>query len=196
MEGPVPRRFGTDVFQVIGGGTVAAVPKQMKRGRARAKIRADGITPFLWFDDRAEEAARFYVSKFAGSKITSVTRGAEPGSSGRRRAIGVTFHLGGQEFFALNGGPNYQLSPAFSVFVSCRDQRDVDRLWEDLSEGGEKSRCGWLVDRYGLSWQIIPSRMIRLMADRNPEKAGRVVRAMLRMTKIDLAVLERAYRRD
>jgi predicted 3-demethylubiquinone-9 3-methyltransferase (glyoxalase superfamily) len=145
-----------------------------------AKISVNGITPFLWYDDNAEEAARFYVSIFKGSKIVS----ASP--------MSVEFNLAGQDVFALNGGPHYKLTPAFSMFVSCRTQKDVDHLWETLSKGGEKSRCGWLVDKFGLSWQIIPTRLPELLGHKDPDVAQRAAQAMMKMKKIDIKALERA----
>ena len=140
------------------------------------------ITPFLWFDNQAEEAANFYVSIFKNSKVVSASR------------MSVTFQLDGQEFYALNGGPHYKLTPAISLFVSCNTQEDVDSLWKRfLDAGGSESKCGWLTDRFGLSWQIIPPQLLELMSDPDREKAGRVVQAMLAMQKIDIAALQRAY---
>jgi predicted 3-demethylubiquinone-9 3-methyltransferase (glyoxalase superfamily) len=135
------------------------------------------ITPFLWFDHNAEEAMKFYVSIFKNSKILSST----------------TFQLDGQEFFAFNGGPHFTFTPAISFFVNCETQQEVDELWEKLSEGGVKERCGWLKDKFGLSWQIIPSVLGKLLHDKDPEKSGRVRKAMLQMTKIDIEALKRAY---
>lgn len=145
------------------------------------KVAVEGVTPFLWFDGQAEEAARFYVSLFKGSKVTSVT------------PMSVTFTLAGQDFIALDGGPHYKFTPAVSLFVSCKTQRQVDELWERLSKGGRKGRCGWLEDRWGLSWQVIPTRLGELMSDEDPAKAGRVVQAMLKMRKIDVNALEKAH---
>jgi predicted 3-demethylubiquinone-9 3-methyltransferase (glyoxalase superfamily) len=139
------------------------------------------ITPFLWFDSKAEEAARFYVSLFKNSKIVDASR------------MTVTFELDGQRLIALNGGPHYSLTPAISLFVNCETQQEVDELWEKLSEGGEKSRCGWLKDKYGLSWQIIPAALRELMGDKDPEKSKRVMQAMLKMSKIDIGALKRAH---
>ncbi len=157
--------------------------KTAKRAaKAPAKIAVQGITPFLWFDDDAEEAARFYVSLFKDSKIVS----ASP--------MSVEFNLAGQDFYALNGGPVFKLTPAFSVFVTVKTQKEVDHLWETLSKGGEKSRCGWLVDRFGLSWQIIPTRLPELLGHKDPEVAQRAMKAMLKMGKIDIAALEKAAR--
>jgi predicted 3-demethylubiquinone-9 3-methyltransferase (glyoxalase superfamily) len=150
------------------------------------------IKTFLWFDDKAEEAAKFYVSIFKNSKIGEVSRYPEgsPGPVGK--VMTVDFELDGQELIALNGGPEFRFTEAISLFVNCETQAEVDELWEKLSEGGEKSQCGWLKDRYGLSWQIVPTALGRLMADKDPEKAKRVMQSMLQMSKIDIAALERA----
>ena len=137
------------------------------------------ITPFLWFDGKAEEAMKFYVSIFKNSKILSANR----------------FQLDGQEFLVLNGGPQFTFSPAVSFFVNCETQQEVDELWEKLSEGGEKGRCGWLKDKYGLSWQVIPSVLGTLLHDKDTEKSKRVTKAMLQMDKIDLGRLKQAYDR-
>ncbi len=145
------------------------------------------ITPFLWFDGQAEEAMNFYVSIFKNSKILSTA----PGPNGM--VMMGTFQLDGQEFHALNGGPMFKFTEAISLFVNCETQAEVDELWEKLSAGGEKSRCGWLKDKYGLSWQIIPTVLGKLMQDKDPEKAGRVMQAMLQMDKIDIASLQQAY---
>jgi predicted 3-demethylubiquinone-9 3-methyltransferase (glyoxalase superfamily) len=151
------------------------------------------ITPFLWFDDKAEEAMNFYVSLFKNSKVMSVSRYGEEGLGAPGKVMSATFQLEGQEFFALNGGPHYSFTPAISLFVSCETQEEVDELWEKLSEGGEKDRCGWLKDKYGLSWQIIPTALGELLGDKDPEKAGRVMQAMLQMSKIDIQALKQAY---
>jgi predicted 3-demethylubiquinone-9 3-methyltransferase (glyoxalase superfamily) len=145
------------------------------------------ITPFLWFDGKAEEAANFYVSVFKNSKVVSVS----PGPNGK--AMSATFQLDGQEFFALNGGPQFTFSPAVSFFVNCETQQEVDELWEKLSAGGKEERCGWLKDKYGLSWQIIPSVLGKLLRDKDRAKANRVMQAMLQMNKIDVARLQQAY---
>ncbi len=145
------------------------------------------ITPFLWFDGQAEEAMNFYVSLFKDARILSTT----PGPDGK--VMMGTFQLEGQEFHALNGGPLFKFSEAISLFVNCETQAEVDELWERLSAGGIKSRCGWLKDKYGLSWQIIPTALGELMRDKDPEKAGRVMQAMLKMDKLDIAALQQAY---
>ncbi|HEX6089618.1 MAG TPA: VOC family protein [Gemmatimonadales bacterium] len=144
------------------------------------------ITPFLWFDGQAEEAMHFYVSIFRNSRVVAVT----PGPDGR--ALSVSFELEGQPFHALNGGPHFTFTPAISLFVSCESQQEVDDLWEKLSDGGSQEPCGWLRDRYGLSWQIIPTALGRLMGDPDRAKAARVMNAMLQMKKIEISGLERA----
>jgi len=152
------------------------------------------ITPFLWFESHAEAAATFYTSLFKNSKITSVARYGEAGPGPKGSVMMVNFELDGQSFMALNGGPVYKLTPAISLFVNCETQAEVDELWEKLSAGGEKSRCGWLTDKYGLSWQIIPTILGKLMGDPDRKKAGQVMKAMLQMDKIDIKRLEEAYR--
>jgi predicted 3-demethylubiquinone-9 3-methyltransferase (glyoxalase superfamily) len=151
------------------------------------------ITPFLWFDDNAEEAVNLYVSLFKDSKIESVTRYGDAGPGPKGTVMMVTFQLEGQEFMALNGGPVFTFSPAISFFVDCETQEEVDRLWDKLSEGGEQQQCGWLRDRFGVTWQIMPSILGRLTGDPDPVKSQRVVQAMLQMHKLDSAVLQRAY---
>ncbi|MDX3107560.1 VOC family protein [Nonomuraea angiospora] len=144
------------------------------------------ITTFLWFDDQAEEAAGFYTSLFKDSRVLEVT----PGPTGA--AMVVTFELAGQRFIALNGGPEFKFTEAISLYVDCDSQEEVDELWAKLTEGGEESQCGWLKDRYGLSWQIIPRRLQELIGDPDPERAQRAVKAMLGMGKIDIQGLEDA----
>jgi predicted 3-demethylubiquinone-9 3-methyltransferase (glyoxalase superfamily) len=151
------------------------------------------ITPFLWFNDQAEEAMNFYVSIFKNSKVGTVTRYGEAGPGPKGSVMTATFQLEGQEFMALNGGPHFSFTPAISWFVNCETQAEVDELWEKLSAGGKKDRCGWLTDKYGLSWQIIPSTLGKLLHDKNPAQAKSVMNAMLQMTKIDIARLQRAY---
>jgi predicted 3-demethylubiquinone-9 3-methyltransferase (glyoxalase superfamily) len=160
-----------------------------------AESRVQKITPFLWFDDKAEDAVNFYVSVFQNSRVTSTSRYGETGPGPEGAVMSVNFELDGQEFFALNGGPQFAFTPAISFYVNCETQGEVDDLWEKLSEGGEKGQCGWLKDRYGLSWQIIPSVLGELLQDENAEKASRVMEAMLQMTKIDIAALKQAYER-
>jgi predicted 3-demethylubiquinone-9 3-methyltransferase (glyoxalase superfamily) len=145
------------------------------------------IVPFLWFDGKAEEAANFYVSLFKNSKIVKVM----PGPGGV--AMGVSFQLEGQDFNALNGGPQYKFTPAISLFVNCETQAEVDELWKKLGAGGREDQCGWLQDKYGLSWQIIPTALGRMLSDKNPKKANAAMQAMLQMKKLDIAGLQRAY---
>jgi predicted 3-demethylubiquinone-9 3-methyltransferase (glyoxalase superfamily) len=154
------------------------------------------ITPFLWFDSQAEEAMNFYTSIFKNSKIGSVTRYGEAGPGPKGTVMSVTFQLEGQEFFALNGGPNFTFSPAISFFVNCETQEEVDALWEKLSQGGTKRNCGWLTDKYGVSWQIIPSVLGELLHDKDAEKSTRVMRAMMQMDKIDIKGLKQAYEQE
>ena len=151
------------------------------------------ITPFLWFDDKAEEAANFYVSIFKNSKIGRISRYGEGGPRPKGTAMSVTFQLEGQEFMALNGGPQFTFTPAISLFVNCETQEEVDDLWEKVSAGGKKERCGWLKDKYGLSWQIIPSALGQMMQDKDPQRSKRVMNAMLQMDKIEIEALKQAY---
>jgi predicted 3-demethylubiquinone-9 3-methyltransferase (glyoxalase superfamily) len=150
------------------------------------------ITPFLWFDGNAEEAVNFYVSVFKNSKLVSVTRYGEAGPWPKGTVMTATFQLEGQEFQALNGGPQFKFTEAISFVVSCETQEEIDEMWEKLSEGGEKGRCGWLKDKFGLSWQVVPPILAALLQDADPEKANRVVTAMLQMDKLDIAALKRA----
>jgi predicted 3-demethylubiquinone-9 3-methyltransferase (glyoxalase superfamily) len=150
------------------------------------------ITPFLWFDDKAEEAANFYVSIFKNSKITSVGRYGDAGPGPKGSVMSVTFTLDGQDFMALNGGPLFAFTPAISLFVNCETQDEVNELWDKLCAGGEKSRCGWLKDKYGLSWQIIPTILGELLQSKDAETSKRAMQAMLKMDKIDIKALERA----
>lgn len=154
------------------------------------------ITPYLWFDSQAEEAAGFYVSLFKNSKILNVTRVENSGPQEDMTVAVVNFELDGRDFTAFNGGPFFKFNEAISLNVDCADQAEVDRLWEQLSAGGEVQQCGWLKDRFGLSWQVVPSRLVELMQDPDPVKAGRVTHAMLQMIKIDIEELEKAYRGD
>ncbi len=151
------------------------------------------ITPFLWFNDQAEEAAKYYTKIFKNSKIKSIARYGDAGPGLKGSVMTASFEIDGQEFVALNGGPIFTFTPAISFVVNCRTQTEVDRFWEKLSEGGEKGQCGWLKDKYGVSWQIVPTILEKLVADRDREKSNRVMLAMLRMTKIDIAALKEAY---
>jgi len=151
------------------------------------------ITPFLWFDNQAEEAMHFYTSIFRNSRVGKVSRYGDAGPGPKGSVMSATFQLEGQEFMALNGGPHFQFTPAISFFVNCETQAEVDELWEKLSEGGETQQCGWLKDKFGLSWQIIPSALGRMLGDKDAKKSQRVMKAMLQMTKIDVNGLQRAY---
>jgi predicted 3-demethylubiquinone-9 3-methyltransferase (glyoxalase superfamily) len=155
------------------------------------------IVPNLWFDNQAEEAVNLYVSLFKDSKIENIARYGEDGAkiSGRPNGsvMTISFQLNGQEFVALNGGPIYQFSHAISFLVNCETQQELDNLWENLSEGGEKELCGWLKDKYGVSWQIVPTILGKLIQDKDPEKAKRVMKALFQMQKIDIKALKKAY---
>ena len=151
------------------------------------------VTTFLTYAERADEAAAFYVSVFPNSRIREITRYPAGAPAPEGSVMTVTFELDGREFVALNGGPYFQFSEGISLSVDCRDQEEVDRYWEKLSEGGEKGPCGWLKDRFGVSWQVNPSILGRMLSDPDPAKAKRAMDAMLTMTKIDIAALERAY---
>ena len=150
------------------------------------------VTPFLWFDTEAEQAAAFYTSVFPNSRIVEVTHYGSAGPRAEGMVMTVAFELDGQKFVALNGGPEFSFSEAISFVVDCETQQEVDMYWETLSEGGEEGPCGWLKDRFGLSWQVVPSALPRLLTDPDTEKAQRVMAAMLEMGKIDIETLERA----
>jgi predicted 3-demethylubiquinone-9 3-methyltransferase (glyoxalase superfamily) len=150
------------------------------------------ITPFLWFDGNAEEAANFYISIFKNSKMGKISRYGDAGPGPNGSAMSVTFQIEGQEFFALNGGPQFKFTPAISFFVNCETQQEVDELWEKLSAGGRTDRCGWLQDKFGLSWQIIPTVLGQLLGDKDPQRAKRAMQAMLQMTKLDIKKLQQA----
>jgi predicted 3-demethylubiquinone-9 3-methyltransferase (glyoxalase superfamily) len=150
------------------------------------------ITPFLWFDNQAEEAANYYVSIFKNSKITTVTWYGEAGPGPKGTAMTVMFQLDGQDFIALNGGPHFKFTEAVSFSVACTTQEEVDTYWERLSAGGQEGQCGWLKDKFGLSWQVNPTILGQLLSSPDPQKAQRVMEAMLQMKKIDIAALQRA----
>jgi predicted 3-demethylubiquinone-9 3-methyltransferase (glyoxalase superfamily) len=154
------------------------------------------ITPFLWFDGKAEEAANFYVSIFRNSKILSVSRYGDAGPGPKGGVMTAAFELDGQKFVALNGGPQFAFSPAISFMVNCETQQEVDDLWEKLSAGGKEVQCGWLQDKYGLSWQVVPRVLIELLQDKNPEKKQKVMKAMMQMIKIDIKGLQQAFDQD
>ncbi len=151
------------------------------------------IVPFLWFNDNAEEAMNLYVSIFKNSKVLNVTRYGDAGPGPKGSVMSATFQLEGQDFYALNGGPHYKFTPAISLFVNCKTQEEVDALWERLSAGGEIQQCGWLQDKFGLSWQIIPTILGEMLSDKDPKKSQSVMKAMLQMKKIDIKGLQDAY---
>jgi predicted 3-demethylubiquinone-9 3-methyltransferase (glyoxalase superfamily) len=151
------------------------------------------ITTFLTFNDQAEEAAKLYTSLFKNSKIVSTTRYGEGGPGPKGSVMSVTFQLAGQDFFALNGGPSFKFAEGISLFVNCETQAEVDELWEKLSRGGAKQQCGWLTDKFGVSWQIVPSVLGTHLGDKDAAKAKRVMQAMLQMTKLDIKGLQDAY---
>jgi predicted 3-demethylubiquinone-9 3-methyltransferase (glyoxalase superfamily) len=150
------------------------------------------ITPFLWFNGNAEEAMNFYTSVFKNSKIIGVNRYGDAGPGPVGTVMTATFQLEGMEFTALNGGPEFKFNEAISFFVNCETQAEVDDLWDKLSEGGEPGQCGWLKDKFGVSWQIVPIALGQMLQDKDPRKSQNVMRAMLQMTKIDIATLRRA----
>jgi predicted 3-demethylubiquinone-9 3-methyltransferase (glyoxalase superfamily) len=151
------------------------------------------IITFLWYNDNAEEAINFYTSIFKNSHIKSINKYGKAGPGPEGSVMSATFEIEGQEFYALNGGPQFKFTPAISLFVNCNSQAEVDELWEKLSEGGEKSRCGWLVDKFGLSWQIVPTRLSELLYSKDQKKSENVMKAMMQMDKLDIAKLEEAY---
>ncbi len=158
------------------------------------------VVPCLWFDSKAEEAAKFYVSVIRNSKLGKITRYGEAAAKASGQPAGsvmtVTFTINGQEFMALNGGPQFTFSPAVSFVLPCDTQKEIDRLWDKLSEGGDKGQCGWLKDKFGVSWQIVPTALGEMLGDNNPRKAQSVMQAMLQMNKIEIAALRRAYEQE
>jgi len=150
------------------------------------------ITPFLWFDNQAEEAMNFYVSLFKNSKVGNVSRYGEGAPVPAGTVMSATFELDGQTIMALNGGPQFKFTEAISFYVDCADQAEVDHFWNKLCEGGEPGPCGWLKDKFGLSWQIIPKQLGQMLGDPNPDRSRRAMEAMLKMSKIDVAALEKA----
>jgi predicted 3-demethylubiquinone-9 3-methyltransferase (glyoxalase superfamily) len=151
------------------------------------------IAPFLWFDGQAQEAADFYVSIFKNSRIVDAKRYGEAGPGKKGSVMSVTFELDGQRFIALNGGPQFKFSPAISFFISCQNQQEVDELWDKLSAGGQTRQCGWLTDKFGVTWQIVPSALGEMLGDKNPTKVKNVMQAMFQMVKLDAARLRQAY---
>jgi len=151
------------------------------------------ITPFLWYDNNAEEAVSLYISVFKNSKITDITRYGDAGPGPKGSVMTIAFQLEGQDFIALNGGPMFKFTEAISLSVDCKTQQEVDELWEKLSAGGQPGQCGWLKDKFGLSWQIVPSALVEMLQDQDAEKSNRVMQAMMQMRKIDITRLRRAY---
>ena len=151
------------------------------------------ITPCLWFDGRAEEAAEFYTAIFKDSKVGKIARYGESGPGTPGSVMTVTFELAGQEFMGLNGGPQFHFSPAISFVVHCKNQRQVDYYWDRLIEGGAPSQCGWLTDKFGVSWQVVPTELMDLVSDSEPERSSRVMAALMKMKKLDIAALKKAY---
>ena len=158
-----------------------------------APAAAQKITTFLWFDNQAEEAINFYVSVFKNSRVGDIVRYGETGPGPKGQLMTAQFELAGQQFTALNGGPHFKFTEAISLVVNCETQAEVDEYWERLSEGGQKVQCGWLKDKFGLSWQIVPTILKQLLKDKDPEKTNRVMEAVMRMTKLDIAQLKAAY---
>jgi predicted 3-demethylubiquinone-9 3-methyltransferase (glyoxalase superfamily) len=152
------------------------------------------ITPFLWFDHQAEDAAKFYTSVFRNSKIDGITRFGDAGPGPKGSVMTVAFQLDGQSFTALNGGPHFKFTEAVSFVVHCDSQQEVDEMWEKLTAGGQEIQCGWLKDKYGLSWQIVPTAFLEMLKDSDPERNKRLMQAMYQMKKLDIAALEAAYR--
>ena len=159
----------------------------------KVQLTSQKITPFLWFNDNAEEAVKFYLSIFRNAKFTDILRYGDAGPGPKGSVLTISFQLEGQDFVALNGGPQFRFSQAISFLVSCDTQGEVDRFWEKLSEGGEKQPCGWLRDKFGVSWQVVPTVLGEMLRDKDSAKADRVMKAMLQMSKIDIAVLKKAY---
>ena len=151
------------------------------------------ITPFLWFDDNADEAVNFYLSIFKDSRLLDATRYGEAGPGPKGTIMTATFELNGQQFIALNGGPRFKFTEAVSFVVKCETQEEIDYYWDKLLDGGEPQRCGWLKDRFGLSWQIVPAQLSELFGGNDPQRAGRVMQAMMQMVKFDIAKLKQGY---
>jgi predicted 3-demethylubiquinone-9 3-methyltransferase (glyoxalase superfamily) len=165
----------------------------MKKQAIQGEDKMQKIMPCLWFDDQAEEAARFYTSIFKNSKIDQVTHYGDGGPRPKGSILTVKFQVDGQDFLALNGGPQFKFTEAVSFIVDCETQQEVDRMWEKLSEGGSEVQCGWLKDKYGLSWQIVPTVLATMLSDPDPARAERVFQALMRMKKLDINELKKAY---
>ena len=170
----------------LGRNALSSTP--LSKGRSVQKI-----SPFLWFESQAEEAANFYTSIFPNSKIRDAMRYGEAGPGPKGSVMSITFELEGQEFLALNGGPMFRFSPAISFFVKCATQQEVDHYWDRLSSGGTPQQCGWLQDKYGISWQVVPTVLGEMLGDKDPAKSKRVMEAMMKMVKLDIAGLKAAY---
>jgi predicted 3-demethylubiquinone-9 3-methyltransferase (glyoxalase superfamily) len=172
--------------------------KKAVRIKPKGRV-ASRITPFLWFDNQAEEAAKFYTSVFSsiwgseGTKVGSIARYGEAGPGQKGTVMVATFQIDGQEFVALNGGPQFKFTEAVSFVINCKTEKEVDHFWNKLCEGGEESMCGWLKDKYGLSWQVVPVILNQMLTDKDPAKAKRVMEAMLKMRKIDIPLIKKAY---
>lgn len=172
----------------------AVKAKSAKTSRLKMIKAEQKITPFLWFDEEAEQAANFYTSIFEDSKIVDVTRYGDAGPREKGSVLTVSFELEGQRFVGLNGGPNYKFTPAISFYISCKTQKEVDYFWKRLlAGGGEPNACGWLTDKFGISWQVIPDALIEYLQDEDPVKAQRVMKAMMEMVKIDVKKIQKAY---
>jgi predicted 3-demethylubiquinone-9 3-methyltransferase (glyoxalase superfamily) len=156
-------------------------------------MRMQKITPFLWFDQQAEDAVKFYTSIFPNSGVRTITYYGEAGPGPKGSVMTIAFELDGQEFIALNGGPHFKFTEAISFVVNCETQEEVDQYWEKLLEGGQEIQCGWLKDRFGVAWQIVPMALIEMLRDPDPQRSQRVARAMFKMKKLDLAALRNAY---
>jgi predicted 3-demethylubiquinone-9 3-methyltransferase (glyoxalase superfamily) len=165
----------------------------VRERKENTTVSVNPITPSLWFDNNAEEAANFYVSVFDDAEVLNVTRYTEAGPGPEGTAVTVSFRLNGQEFVGINGGPEFSFTEAVSFMINCETQDEVDHYWEKLTDGGEPVQCGWLKDRFGLSWQVVPKVLGELLADEDPGKAKRVTEAMLKMVKLDIAGLQAAY---
>jgi predicted 3-demethylubiquinone-9 3-methyltransferase (glyoxalase superfamily) len=165
----------------------------MDGGDPYTRLDMQKITPCLWFDGKAEEAAQHYVSIFKDSRITRITRWGEVGPGPKGSVLTVLFQLEGQAFMALNGGPEFKFTPAISLMVDCKTQSEVDTLWDKLSEGGEQVQCGWVTDKFGVSWQVVPTILAEMIGDKDPKRADRVMAAMMQMKKLDFAKLQAAY---
>jgi predicted 3-demethylubiquinone-9 3-methyltransferase (glyoxalase superfamily) len=174
--------------------SISAPAIRLSSGSSNAKGDVmQKITPFLWFDNNAEEAANFYVSIFKNSRILSVARYGDAGPGPKGTVMTAEFELDGQKFIALNAGPRFKFTEAISFVVNCETQEEIDYFWEKLSAGGEESQCGWLKDKYGLSWQVVPTILRELMGGKDPERSNRVMQALLQMQKLEIEPLKRAY---